>query len=71
MLYKSESGTCYATSDDAYHWRRPELGEVAFDGSTANNILKEGIVGSSGVFVDPHAPSPERFKAMGGGHGLV
>ena len=66
MLYESESGTCYATSDDAYHWQRPELGEVAFDGSTANNILKEGIVGSTGVFVDPHSPSAERFKAMGG-----
>ena len=66
MLYESESGTCYATSDDAYRWQRPELGEVDFDGSTANNILKEGIVGSTGVFIDPHAPSQERFKAMGG-----
>ena len=66
MLYECESGTCYANSDDGYRWRRPELGEVAFEGSKANNILEWGIVGASGVFIDPHCPPEERFKAMGG-----
>ena len=66
MLYETKSGTGYACSDDAYNWTRPELGEVEFEGSTANNLLANGIVGSTGVFLDPHAPPEERFKAMGG-----
>jgi hypothetical protein len=66
MLYETKSGTGYATSDDAYGWKRPDLGEVEVGGSSANNILEHGIVGSTGVFIDSHAPSEERFKAMGG-----
>ncbi len=66
MIYETKSGTGYATSDDAYNWKRPDLGEVEIEGSTANNILKHGIIGSTGVFIDPHAPPAERFKAIGG-----
>ena len=51
MLYESKSGTCCATSDDGYRWLRPELGEVHFEGSGANNLLAHGITGSSGVFI--------------------
>lgn len=58
--------TCYATSADGYRWERPELGQVEFEGSTRNNILGRGIHGATGVFLDPHAPPAERFKAMGG-----
>ena len=66
LLYASKNGTCYATSDDAYQWQRPKFGEVPFKGSTANNLLGQGISGSTAVFIDPHAPPEERFKAMGG-----
>ena len=68
MIYESSraSGTCYARSSDGYHWERPNLGEVEFEGSAKNNILRSGIKGATGVFIDPHAPPQERFKAMGG-----
>lgn len=31
---------CYAISKDGYHWEKPSLGLVEFQGSTNNNILK-------------------------------
>ena len=55
--------TCYAVSDDAYHWERPDLGLVEFDGSTANNIIPMTLTGTP--FRDPTAPAEERFRAMG------
>ena len=68
LLYECSHvrGTCYATSVDGYRWERPELREVAFNGSTKNNILGSGVRGATGGFIDPHAPPEERFKAMGG-----
>ncbi len=66
LLYHCRNGTCCATSADAYKWQRPQLGEVEFGGSTANNLLRRGIEGATGVFSDPHAPPQELFKAMGG-----
>ena len=67
MLYEcGAAGTCYATSADGYDWERPDVGEVEFNGSTRNNILAHGIKGATGVFIDPHGPPEERFKAMGG-----
>ncbi len=68
MIYECSraSSTCYARSSDGYHWERPNLGEVEFEGSAKNNILRNGIKGATGVFIDPHAPQAERFKAMGG-----
>lgn len=35
--------TCYAESTDGIHWTKPELGLYEFDGSTANNIVWDGI----------------------------
>ena len=58
--------TCYATSVSGLDWERPELGEVEFEGSSKNNIVRNGIRGATGVFYDPHADPQERFKAMGG-----
>ena len=60
-------GSCYAVSDDCYHWTRPELGEVEYDGSKKNNIRANYPEG--GMFEDPSAPAEERFKAMGAGSG--
>ena len=68
MIYECSraEATAYATSTDGYNWTRPELGQVEFDGSSANNLLRNGIRGATGVFMDPQAPAAERFKAMGG-----
>ena len=66
MLYSARFGTCLATSDDAFEWRRPVLNEVEYEGSTENNLLGDGIEGCTGVFIDPYCAPEERFKAMGG-----
>ena len=64
LLYDAGgSRVCYAVSEDCYHWTRPELGEVEYNGSKKNNILANGPQG--GIFEDPSAPPEERFKAMG------
>ena len=61
--------TCYAESPDGLHWIKPELGLVAFQGSTANNILREGL--GSHNFTPFKDPNPEadpeaQYKAVGG-----
>lgn len=51
--------TCYAESDDGIHWRKPELGLHAFNGSKANNIvIPKGLMGK----VDPDGGHPAVFK---------
>ncbi len=57
-------GDCYLESDDGYRWERPVLGQVEFEGSKENNLLKPGPNGT--VFIDPNAPPEERYKAVGG-----
>ena len=64
--------TCYAESDDGIRWRKPKLGLVEFDGSTANNIVWDGI-GSHNFapFKDanPNATPEARYKAIASGKG--
>lgn len=62
---------CYAESDDAIHWRRPELGIHEFNGSKRNNIIldcKSGAArnGAFAVFKDdnPECPPESRYKAL-------
>jgi hypothetical protein len=67
--------TCYAESDDGIVWRKPELGLIAFNGSTSNNIVWEGL-GSHNFapFLDtnPVCPTDQKYKALGGdGNGLI
>ena len=66
MLYEGEGSdtSCYAVSEDGYHWDRPALGLTEFNGSTENNILNIHVPAS--IFEDPSAPPAERYKAMGG-----
>jgi hypothetical protein len=57
----------YAESDDGVDWKRPSLGVVEFAGSRNNNIVYGGPVTPAGyhggsVFLDPSAPSEERYK---------
>ncbi|MBN1475549.1 hypothetical protein JXA47_02235 [Candidatus Sumerlaeota bacterium] len=63
---------CLALSDDGIHWRRPELGLIEFEGSTANNIFWTGeweAYGESHNFspfldTNPHTASSERYRAV-------
>ena len=64
---KSEKIICYATSSDGYHWEKPSLGLVEFNGSTENNILdKESWPGfKGGIIRDGHEVDPsKRYKGM-------
>ena len=68
---------CYAESADGIHWKKPNLGQVEFHGSKANNILfnpgnyrtqgnMDGDGGTWAVFKDgnPAAPSEARYKGL-------
>jgi hypothetical protein len=65
---------CYAESDDGIHWRKPDLGLHAFQGSKKNNIVitsgKRGPLnidaGHPAVFKDenPNASPDARYKAI-------
>jgi hypothetical protein len=63
MLYDAGKHSCYATSDDGYHWQRPTLNQTEFNGSTENNILKTATPPGS-ILEDPSAPPAERFKIL-------
>lgn len=63
---------CYATSEDGIHWDRPEVGQVDFEGSKANNILRIGRANPEGVGIeyDPDDPDADRrYKAFFWEHG--
>ncbi len=65
--------TCMAESDDGINFRKPNLGLVSFQGSTANNIVHDGIGRHNfAPFIDPRpdCPSEEHYKALGGTDGL-
>ena len=54
---------CYAESEDAFRWEKPELGIHERNGSKANNVVDPQGIGAT-VFRDPHAPSEERYKMV-------
>jgi len=63
---------CYATSRDGVDWIRPELGQVDYEGSKANNILRIGCVNVEGAAIlhEPEASDPDRkYKAFYWEHG--
>lgn len=68
---------CYAESDDCINWRKPELGLVDYHGSKKNNIVFDGAMsegtgyGGGTVFIDPTAPSSERYKMIFSGSVLA
>ncbi len=60
---------CLATSKDGIAWTKPELGVIEYEGSRKNNIVvghgAAGFkIGQDGVmvFIDPLAPSEERYR---------
>lgn len=59
-------------SDDGITWRRPEIGLVEYDGSTANNfipsiseMLPGRAISGATIFIDPSAEPEARYKAVG------
>lgn len=63
---------CYAESDDGIEWRKPTLGQVDFEGSRHNNILRLGRmnVEGAGILHDPDDSDPSRrYKALYWEHG--
>ena len=58
----------YAESEDGLTWRKPALGMVEVNGSTANNVVLRGDIdrypGGGCVFIDPTAPTTERYKML-------
>ncbi|MCP4645562.1 MAG: hypothetical protein GY851_34275 [bacterium] len=65
---------CYAVSTDGVNWTTPDLGLVAFDGSTKNNIVWDGVASHNFTpFIDtnPDCAPDAKYKALGGlGNGL-
>ncbi len=61
-----EGPPCYAESDDGLHWKRPNLGQVSFNGSTNNNILKlpesDLIAGAFVIRDDADPDAARRYK---------
>ena len=53
----------YLESHDGLTWTRPNLGLYEFEGSRANNILKEWEPTGT-IFIDPSASSAERYKLV-------
>lgn len=56
--------TCLAVSQDGIRWERPELGQVVYAGSKANNMITKG----GSVAIDPQAPESGRFLMTGWGN---
>lgn len=52
-LAPGASFVCHAISRDGIDWQRPELGIVAFNGSTANNIVIAGGFCDGATIVNP------------------
>ena len=55
---------CYATSEDGVFWERPNLGLVAYKGSTDNNVVLADAAFAN-VIKDARDPDPDRlFKSL-------
>jgi len=62
----------YATSRDGIAWRKPSLGQVNFERSTNNNLLRNGRLNVEGasVLLEPEDTDPSRrYKAFYWEHG--
>lgn len=57
---------CYAESEDGISWVKPELGQVRFKGSSANNVLAlpHAVVSAATVLKDEDEPDPARRYKM-------
>jgi len=65
--YPATTRVCYATSKDGVHWEKPDLGQVDFDGTRANNLLAIGRQNAEGISVlrdDRDPDAQRRYKAL-------
>jgi hypothetical protein len=60
----NRSAMCLAVSKDGLKWERPELGQVEYAASKANNLVAMPC-GPPSVNVDPKAPPEHRFLVLG------
>ena len=61
------AGTCYAVSQDGVNWTKPSLGVIAWNGSTANNIVVSTEADNGrGVMKDTGEVDPSRRYKMFG-----
>lgn len=62
----SQGPVCYAESDDGIEWRRPELGQVLFNGTRDNNAIELTELPLEGVTLirDDDDPNPRRRYKM-------
>ena len=60
------NSVCYAESDDGIEWRRPELGQVDYNGSLKNNAiaLPGDMIEGVNVIKDEDDPDPARRYKM-------
>jgi len=64
--------TCYAESRDGVHWSKPDLGLVAYEGSTATNIILDremlaevsGDPGHPAIFRDENPAARTHYKGF-------
>ena len=64
--------TCYAESKDGLNWVKPDLGQVAYDGSEANNIVMDrnsltrvdGDPGHPAIFRDENPSAKTPYKGF-------
>ena len=65
--YEVSSGkdfTCLAVSEDGFHWEKPALGLVEYQGSKENNILPQSAL-MEYWFLDRHETDPaKRYKGL-------
>lgn len=57
----------YFESSDGLVWKRPNLGIVDLNGSRNNNIVNISGTDGGSIFIDPSAPSSERYKLIAEG----
>lgn len=64
---------CYAESRDGLNFTKPNLGLYEYRGSRENNICFVAPKGyhAGSIFLDPSAPSGERYKMVYGGGGPI
>ena len=70
MWYRTAGGDskayiAYAESADGFDWHRPDLGLQEYGGTRSNNLLHPAdYFDFHSIFVDPSAPSTERYKGI-------
>ncbi len=67
---QNRANVAYAESGDGLNWNKPELGVVAYEGSTANNLV--GLHSLEGaVYRDPRGAGDEQYVYLSTGSGGV